>query len=61
MSGSVEAGAAPDPSVAATVDVTVAGNFQVSHDGNVYGPGETLTVPRELADTWTLNGWVTAG
>lgn len=55
----------PDPVVdapeaeSASVEVTVAGNFQVSYEGNVYGPGETLTVPRVLAEKWTINRWVT--
>ena len=43
----------------AGVKVKVAGNWQVSHDGKVYGSGETATVPADVADAWEKAGLVT--
>lgn len=45
--------------IAATTDVVVAEPFQVCHEGQVYSPGETVTVPAELAAVWLAAGWAT--
>ncbi|TSE15236.1 hypothetical protein B1A87_004160 [Arthrobacter sp. KBS0703] len=51
---------APEAVEPAPADVTVkvAAPYQVSHDGKVYGTGETLTVPADVAEPWLLAGWV---
>ncbi len=41
------------------VKVKVAGNWQVSHAGKVWGPGETATVPAGIAAAWEKAGLVT--
>ena len=38
--------------------VTVLPPWQVAHDGNTFGPGETATVPSALAEEWLRNQWV---
>jgi hypothetical protein len=48
------------PAKAKPVGVIVVGNYQVYFEGVVYGPGETVAVPPELADRWQLCGWVAA-
>lgn len=53
-----EAPAAAEP---ADVTVKVAAPYQVSHDGKVYGSGETVTVPADVAEPWLLAGWVNTG
>lgn len=40
------------------VEVTPAANYQLSHEGTVAGPDETLTVPQELADRWAMAGLI---
>ncbi len=60
--------AAPDTAPATPVTVTdldsltvtVVGNVQVVHDGTRWTPGETATVPREVATNWLAAGYVTA-
>jgi hypothetical protein len=32
--------------------------YQVSHEGQVYGPGAVAEVPLHVATHWTQNGWV---
>ena len=49
----------PKPKAAGSVKVKVAGNWQVSHDGEVAGPGETITVPADVAEAWERAGLVT--
>ncbi len=59
---------APDtaPAIPVTVTdldsltVTVVGNVQVVHHGTRWGPGETATVSREVANNWLAAGYVTA-
>ena len=56
---------APDTTRAGVTDldsltVTVVGNVQVVHHGTRWGPGETATVPREVATNWLAAGYVTA-
>ena len=41
------------------VTVHIVSPFQCSHDGAVYGPGDTGHVPAEIAAVWILNGWAT--
>jgi hypothetical protein len=55
-----EAPAAAEPAPA-DVTVKVAAPYQVSHDGKVYGSGETLTVPADVAEPWLLAGWASTG
>jgi len=43
-----------------SLTVTVVGNVQVVHDGTRWTPGETATVPREVATNWLAAGYVTA-
>jgi len=43
-----------------SLTVTVVGNVQVVHEGTRWGPGETATVPREVATNWLAAGYVTA-
>jgi len=43
-----------------SLTVTVVGNVQVVHHGTRWGPGETATVPREVATSWLAAGYVTA-
>ena len=38
------------------VTVTAVGNFQIAHEGQVAGPGESLTVPVAVADRWVAAG-----
>ncbi len=56
---------APDTTPAPFIDldsltVTVVGNVQVVHQGTRWGPGDTATVPREVATSWLAAGYVTA-
>jgi len=56
---------APDTTPARVTDlesmtVTVIGNVQVVHQGTRWTPGETATVPREVATNWLAAGYVTA-
>ncbi|MDQ1576653.1 MAG: hypothetical protein QOH55_1803 [Microbacteriaceae bacterium] len=41
------------------VSVVIVAPFQASHEGAVYGPGDTAQVPAEVAAAWVLNGWAT--
>jgi len=43
-----------------SLTVTVTGNVQVVHEGTRWGPGETATLPREVATNWLAAGYVTA-
>jgi len=43
-----------------SLTVTVVGNVQVVHDGTRWVPGETATVPGEVATNWLAAGYVTA-
>jgi len=43
-----------------SMTVTVVGKVQVVHDGTRWTPGETATVPREVARNWLAAGYVTA-
>jgi len=43
-----------------SLTVTVVGNVQVVHEGTRWTPGETATVPREVAANWLAAGYVTA-
>jgi hypothetical protein len=38
--------------------VSVNTPFQVVHEETVYGPGQTVDVPQEVADKWIEAGWV---
>ena len=38
--------------------VSVNTPFQVVHDATVYGPGQTVDVPPDVADKWIEAGWV---
>jgi hypothetical protein len=38
--------------------VTVTAPYQVVHEETVYGPGQTVDVPDDLAHTWITAGWV---
>lgn len=40
----------------AGVALTPAGNWQLHHAGDIAGPGETITVPAELAESWQATG-----
>jgi len=42
----------------ATVTVTVIAPYQVSHEGTVFGPGETAEVSDWLAQRWQALGYV---
>jgi hypothetical protein len=56
--GKEPAAEAPAPPPAATeATVTIVGPFQASHAGRVHGPGDTVTVPTEVAAAWQVNGW----
>lgn len=57
--------AAPAATPAPVIDldsltVTVVGNVQVVHEGTRWIPGDTATVPREVAHNWLAAGYVTA-
>ncbi len=39
--------------------VTVAGNYQLNHDGTIYGPGQTVSVPEDKAAQLEQAGIVT--
>jgi hypothetical protein len=41
------------------VKVTALANYQIAFEGQVAGPGGTLTVPVELADQWVASGIAT--
>jgi hypothetical protein len=41
------------------VKVTAVGNYQIGFEGQVAGPGESLTVPVVLADQWVASGIAT--
>ena len=54
---------APTPAPVTDLDsltVTVVGNVQVVHEGTRWTPGDTATVPREVATNWLAAGYVTA-
>lgn len=54
--------AKPDTVPTLDVRVTVAGRFQVHHDGVIARPGDELTVAdNELTARWVALGWVTRG
>jgi hypothetical protein len=38
------------------VKVTAVGNFQIAFEGQVAGPGESLSVPVVVADRWVAAG-----
>ena len=38
------------------VKATAVGNFQIAFEGQVAGPGESLTVPVAVADRWVAAG-----
>ncbi len=38
------------------VEVTVVHPYQVNHEGTIAGPGEKLTVPRDVAERWKQSG-----
>jgi len=38
------------------VKVTAVANFQIAFEGQVAGPGESLTVPVVVADRWVAAG-----
>jgi hypothetical protein len=44
------------PAMMTTVSVNTP--YQVVHGGVVYGPGQTVDVPPEVAQTWIDAGWV---
>jgi hypothetical protein len=37
--------------------IRVNDNTQANHNGRVYGPGEELDAPEDLAKKWVLYGW----
>ena len=39
-----------------TVKVTAVANYQIAFEGQVAGPGESLTVPVVVADRWVAAG-----
>jgi len=39
--------------------VTVAGNYQLNHDGTIYSPGQTVAVPEDKAAHLEQAGIVT--
>lgn len=41
-----------------TVKVTPAANWQVAHEGAIAGPGESITVPKSVADRWRTEGLI---
>lgn len=47
------------PETVDAVSVVIVAPFQTNHDGSVYGPGDTVAVPAEVAVAWALNGWAT--
>jgi hypothetical protein len=56
--GTAPAAAPPAPAEAATdTAVTIVGPFQTNLAGQVYGPGDTVTVPAATAAAWQVNGW----
>jgi hypothetical protein len=56
--GTAAAAAPPAPAGdAAETAVTVLAPFQTTNAGQVYGPGETVTVPAATAAAWLRNGW----
>jgi hypothetical protein len=42
-----------------TARVVVVGQFQVTHEGTDYQPGDHAEVPASVAERWRANGWVT--
>lgn len=44
------------PAQPADVTVTPAANYQLAHGGTVVGPGESLTVPADVAERWIKHG-----
>ncbi|MGZ4531931.1 MAG: hypothetical protein ACXVXP_06230 [Mycobacteriaceae bacterium] len=50
---------APPPEADALVAVTPVPPFQVSHEGEIAAPGESLSVPEEVAARWELQGVAT--
>jgi len=49
----------PQPPPEGGTRVTVAGNYQLNHDGTIYGPGETVAVPADQAAQLEQAGIVT--
>lgn len=41
-----------------TVKVTPAANWQVAHEGTVAGPGESISVPKSVAERWRTAGLI---
>jgi len=46
----------PEPEL---VKVTAVHPYQIGHEGQIVGPGESLDVPPELADQWVVAGIAT--
>jgi hypothetical protein len=41
------------------VKIKVSTNVQLVHAGAVYGPGDTASVPDDVAQEWVRQGWAT--
>lgn len=41
------------------VKVTAVHPYQISHDGKIAGPGDSLKVPEDVARKWEVAGLVT--
>jgi len=52
--------AVPDSAAETLVHVTVASATQVHHDGVLFGPGERVDLPPDLAARWAEDGYITA-
>lgn len=50
--------AASDMKAPATVEIEVAWGRTVIHDGTSYGPGKTVSVPKDVADALRATGFV---
>ena len=50
----------PQPPPEGGTRVTVAGNYQLNHDGKLYGPGEQVDLPADRAASLVQSGIVTA-
>ena len=48
----------PEP-VPGVVKVAAVHPYQIAFEGQIAGPGESLTVPVELADQWVVAGIAT--
>jgi len=49
----------PDSTAETLVPATVNPGTQVHHDGVLYGPGEHVDLPPDLAARWVEDGYVT--